>query len=184
MSYDMIKRTCITLLVLISMWIYRMEVFNVFIRYEVETEIPIVELKDEYWISEIKNITTSESYVGVVEFNDRVLQLISSKLSFGKTQLIKDPNDFRESIAHCVGYASLNAALLNYSCKNTSYEISHVRGKIYFLGYELTKLSNSNFWKNHDFVRIKNKSTNKEYFSDASLFEYLRISRIGLKYGM
>lgn len=161
-----------------------MELFNLLIKYEVETEIPIVELKDEYWLSEIEIIKNSTSYLGVVEFNDRVLQLISSKLNFGKTQLIKDPNDFRESTAHCVGYASLNSAILNYYCKNTTYEISHVRGAIYFLGFNLTKLSNSKFWKNHDFVRIKHKSTGKEYFSDASIFEYLRISRIGLKYGM
>ena len=122
--------------------------------------------------------------MGFDEFNNRVLQLIGRKLSFGKNQLLDDPDDFRESTAHCVGYASLHSSLLNYYCKNTDYEVSHVRGKIYLLGFDLTKLSNSTFWQNHDFVRIKHKKLDKEYFSDASMYEYLRISRIGLKYGM
>ena len=184
MSNDMMKKSCLLLFGLSSLWMYRMELFNLMVKYEVETEIPIVEIKDEYWVGEIEKIINSTSYVGVVEFNDRILQLISSKLNFGKNQVIKDPNKLRESTAHCVGYASLNSALLNYYCKNTSYEISHVRGKVLFLGYDLTNLSKSNFWRNHDFVRIKHKSLNKEYFSDASIYEYLRISRIGLKYGM
>ena len=147
-----------------------------------ESEIPTVELTDEYWITEIEMIKNSTSYVGVAKFNDRVLQLVASKLNFGKNQRLSDPNELRESTAHCVGYAALNASLLNYYYAGSTYEIAHVRGKIKFLGYDLTNLSKSKFWKNHDFVRIKNNKLNKEYFSDGSLYEYLKISSIGLKY--
>ena len=59
MSNDMIKRVCILLLILGAIWIYRMELFNLIIRYEVESEIPTIELKDAYWINEEEKIINS-----------------------------------------------------------------------------------------------------------------------------
>lgn len=175
------KKLSVYFLIAFSIILLRGKIFNLLIKYEVDVEIPTVELTDPYWIDEINNIGLSNSPEGILEFNDRVLQLVASKLRFGKNQTIHNPNDFRESTAHCVGYAALNASLLDYFYKSTEYEISHVRGRVYFLGFDLTKLSKSKFWRNHDFVRIKNKHTNHVYYSDGPIFEYLRISRIRLE---
>ena len=125
------RKFCIIILIISLLWLFRTEIFNLLIRYEVESEIPLIELRDQYWIDEVKEIVKSNQDLGIVAFNDKVLELVTSKLKFGKEQIVSNPNNFRESIAHCVGCAALNSTLLEYNFKSSTYEISHVRGKIY-----------------------------------------------------
>lgn len=170
------------------MFLYRTQIFNSLIEYVPEQQIMVQELNDSYWKSEVDKIISSNSFVGITELNDRIIELITRKLQFGKEQSNIDPNKLRDkSVAHCVGYSALNASLLTYACKKLkceNYKISHVRGKIKFLGIELTSKKYGNFYKNHDFVKIENKSIAKHYYSDATIYELLKISRIKLKYGL
>ena len=182
------KRISISLLVLFTLLLYRTQIFNVLIEYVPEQQVVVQELNNSYWKNEVDKIISIHSFVGIAELNDRIVEIIASKLKFGKNQISADPNEFRDgSEAHCVGYSALNASLLTYACKKLNseiYKVSHVRGKIKFLGIEITSKIHGNFYKDHDFVKIENKSIDKHYFSDATIYELFKISRIKLKYGM
>lgn len=141
-------------------------------------------LTDEYWKAEVDKISNSSSYQGVEEYNDLIVRLISSKLNFGSEQQEINPNDFRESTAHCVGYSSLHASLLNYSFKESGYIATHVRGDIYLFGFQITDKLQSSFFKDHDFVRIENPSSGRFFYTDASLYEFTLISRIAFNWGI
>jgi len=174
--------------VLFTLFLYRTQIFNTLIEYVPEQQVTVEELNNTYWKNEVDRIISSNSFVGITELNDRIVEIITSRLQFGKYQESTDPNKLKNgSKAHCVGYSALNASLLTYACEklnNEIYKISHVRGKIKFLGIEITSEKYGNFYKDHDFVKIENISTAKHYYSDATIYELFRISRIKLKYGM
>lgn len=169
-------------------YIYRTQIFNLLVEYNPEHQIETIKITDSYWTAKVDKIIASNAYDGMPELNDLIVKLIASKLQFGKNQEVKSPNNFRQgSIAHCVGYSALHASLLTYAINkidSSSYKISHIRGKIKFLGYSLTSNQNGSFYKDHDFVKIENISINKHYYSDAALYEYFKISRINLKYSL
>ena len=187
MPNDM-RKFSITVLIFFTLYIYRTQLFNILIKYEPEQIIELNELNDPFWMGKVDNIIFSNSYVGIVELNDMILKVIAQNLEFGKMQKTDNPNNFRESsVAHCIGYSALNASMLNYACKKMNskiYQIEHVRGNIKLFGFKITSKKNSGFYKDHDFVRIENKQIDKYYFSDATIYEFFKINRINLNYGM
>lgn len=182
------KRFGITLLVLFTLFLCRTQIFNTLIEYVPEKEIMVIELKDSYWKSEVDQIILSNTFVGIPELNDRIIELLTSKLQFGKKQTNTAPTKLRDkSVAHCVGYSALHASLLTYACKKLNFEkykVSHIRGKVKFVGIELTNNKYGNFYKDHDFVKIENLIKDQYYFSDATIYELLKISRIKFNHGI
>ena len=178
------RKLSISILIIYSLYIYRTELFNLCVTYQQTSEISVEMLTDEYWTTEVDKILSSSGYQGVEEYNDLIVKLISSKLNFGSEQKENNPNDFRESTAHCVGYSSLHASLLNYSFKKSSYIATHVRGDIYLFGFQLTDKLQSSFFKDHDFVRIENPASGRYFYTDASVYEFTRVSRVAFSYGI
>lgn len=83
--------------------------------------------------------------------------------------------------ADCVGYAALAAAgLRTIQLRNHSsgYKVLHVRGRIFFLGIEITAIPGCPAWmQDHDFVQVIDPTKN-EYLFDPVLYDYLGISNL------
>lgn len=101
--------------------------------------------------------------------------------SFGNAPFMPE-EAFHQQEANCIGYAALYCATLAYLNENgsltESYEIRHLYGKLYFMGFDLHRLFKSTFFKDHDYVEIINKSTGKKIYIDPGLSDYLWIQYV------
>lgn len=178
----------IALLICAGLWIYRIEIFNLVVTYEPNTELRAIPIMQGTISESVDDIVDSKSYVGFIELNRLLLKHTSSNLNFSSNQNFKSINDIEEKgNAHCVGFASYHTSVLSYAIQrmnSDSYSIEHVRGSIHLFGLDLTDLTDSPFFQDHDFIRIRNKNLDKEYFCDPSLYELLRIDRVKLKNGI
>lgn len=108
------------------------------------------------------------------------LSITAKQLNFTANKNDNDPNKLINSrTAHCVGYASFFATTCNYLLKK--YNLSEhwtatpQIGQLYFLGENMHKYFHSPFFKDHDFVIIKNKNTGEIYAVDPTVKDYLGI---------
>lgn len=106
--------------------------------------------------------------------------ITSRQLTFTADQNDTDPNQLIHSrTAHCVGYASFFATTCNYLLKkynlaDTWMATSQV-GQLYFFGTNIHQYFNTPFFKDHDFVTIKNKKTGAILAVDPTVSDYLCI---------
>ena len=122
--------------------------------------------------------------IGDLEKNMIIAQKFTNKhlsFSFGNAPFM--PEDvFHQQEANCIGYAALYCATLAYLNENgsltESYEVRHLYGKLYFMGFDLHRLFKSAFFKDHDYVEIINESTEKKTYIDPSLSDYLWIKHV------
>ena len=111
------------------------------------------------------------------------LSITARQLNFTANKNDIDPNKLITSkTAHCVGYASFfatscNYLLYKYNLADTWTAQPQV-GQLYFLGTNIHKYFNSPFFKDHDFVTIKNKTTGEFFAVDPTVNDYLLIDFI------
>jgi len=166
------------------MFIYRHELFNLLFEYQDLREIPEQKLTN----SDIKNDIAGvlKDWYDIESLNILLLDYTKKTLSYGVNQSSNDINNYKLGTkAHCVGYAAFHNSILNYALRLSrikDYKVTHVRGKIELLGVNLNKLSASNFFKDHDFVKIENVKNGEYYYCDPSLYEFSKISKIGFNY--
>ncbi|MCG8330209.1 MAG: hypothetical protein MI974_21095 [Chitinophagales bacterium] len=131
----------------------------------------------------LKKIPLNSS-IGDIDRNMSIAQKFTNKylsFSFGNAPFL--PEDvFHQQEANCVGYAALYSATLVYLNENgsltESYEVRHLYGQLYFMGFDLHRLFKSPFFKDHDYVEIIHKSTGEKRYVDPSLSDYLWIQHI------
>jgi len=128
----------------------------------------------------------NESEMNIDEIIERSLEITASELNFTSGRNDIDPNKLIHSKdAHCVGYAAFYAATFNYILKE--YKLDHAwnavpqRGKIYFLGMNVHNWFSSSFFKDHDFVIIRNSETGEMKAVDPTLYEYFYIERVAVR---
>jgi len=114
------------------------------------------------------------------------LSATSRHLSFSTSKTTNDPNNLiKTRKAHCVGYAAFFSTTCNYILKKFKLSKTWVAkpqiGQLYFLGYNIHKLFNSPFLKDHDFVIIENKSTGEIYAVDPTVNDYLAITFVSFQ---
>ncbi len=182
------KKILISLLIILTIFIYRNEIYNLLFKYQELEIISTQKLNSSYHIGEINNILNSKDWSGIVALNNLLLKYTKRTLSYGTKQTTNNINKFKKGTkAHCVGYAAFHNAVLNYTLNLLNiknYRVYHIRGEIEFLGINLNKLSNSSFFKTHDFVKIVNMKNGKYYYCDPSLFEFSKINKIGSTTGI
>jgi len=128
----------------------------------------------------------NENYTDIDEVLKKSLDITTRKLNFTADRNDVDPNKLINSEdAHCVGYAAFYAATCNYILKK--HKLDHVWsavpqiGKIYFLGMNVHNWFSSSFFKDHDFVIIRNSETGEIKAVDPTLYEYFYIGMVTVR---
>lgn len=79
------------------------------------------------------------------------------------------------------GYAAFSAAVGNFLIKmylDDQWEAKPKKGKLYFFGSNKTKNAKSGWYKDHDFVVFRNKSTKEEIYIDPAAYESYGVKRV------
>lgn len=143
-------------------------------------------LTNENLIQLIDHNLLEEDSIDIESVIKKSLYLTSSSLRFTFDKNFSDPNKLINSkTANCIGYAAFFATICNYQLKKYNMSDQWVAephiGKLYFLGKNVHQYFNSPFFKDHDFVIIKNNNTQEIYAVDPSIHDYLNIDYITLK---
>ena len=114
------------------------------------------------------------------------LSLTSKALNFTFSKNDHNPNKLLNSqIANCIGYATFFSTVCNYQLKKYNLSEEWIAqpeiGQLYVFGTNIHRYFNSPFFKDHDFVIIKNKKTKETYAVDPSIYDYLYIKFVTLK---
>ena len=171
-------------LVLTILFVFRSWIFKLSTNYSPSGERNLIELSDQKLIQEIENWKSEKKQITIDEAIKFSLKFTAQKLNFSTNRgLNSDPNKISDSgLSNCVGYSRLFNSVSNYIFENTAnlkpYKSSHLIGEITFLGINLHKLTDDPFWRDHDYNRIINLETQKEYFVDPSVLDYFRITYI------
>lgn len=105
------------------------------------------------------------------------LAITATTLRFTSGKNDKDPNRLvRTKKAHCVGYAAFFATTCNYLLQQNGlsgiWQAEPRIGQLYFLGTNVHQYFNSPFFKDHDFVVIRNKKTGQKLAVDPTVNDY------------
>ena len=141
-----------------------------------------ITLTDKNLIKEINDQTENKelSIEEIIKLSNRIT---SEKLNFTFDNVSNNPNLALElKKANCIGYSSLFNSIGNYIITQqklkAKYEFTHLVGTLDFFGFDIHKVYNSPFFKDHDFNEVRNKLTNEKKFIDPSLRDYLRIEYV------
>lgn len=104
------------------------------------------------------------------------LGLTTNSLSFNIHSTNNSDVDYllKSKKAHCIGYANVYNAYLKSILKNSNIsgcKIYRVRAKVYFMGINLTGVSNDRNFKDHDVSMVEDTRTGYTYTIDPSLSE-------------
>ena len=114
------------------------------------------------------------------------LSLTSKALNFTFSKNSRDPNILIDTKkANCIGYATFFSTVCNYQLKKynlsehwvTSSEI----GQLYVLGINIHNYFDSSFFKDHDFVIVRNKTTRDFFAVDPSINDYFHIDYVAFE---
>jgi len=179
------QRNVYFFIVLLVLILSRSFVFDFFIDYYPEKNILIQDLDNEIIKKEISQLVKNY-YNDIANLNLQIIEYVTRKLSYSSEQNNKDINKFTQwSKAHCVGYTALHSSVLIYALEKLEirkkFKVTHQRGTIKFLGFNLNKIIGTAFFKSHDFVKIENLESGFSFYSDASLYEFTLIEKISVK---
>lgn len=109
--------------------------------------------------------------------------ITSDILSFSLTSKVADPNILWETReANCVGYAAFTAAVMNYMIEqlydDRSWSAEPRRGILVCGWINLNKLFHNKYFKDHDFVLIRNSESGVEIYIDPSVHDYLGVEEV------
>lgn len=110
----------------------------------------------------------------------KALQLSARNLHFTAQRNDIDPNLLINSHrAHCVGYAHFTSTVCNELLKHAQLADewkaeTHI-GQIHLLGINVHPYFHSAFFRDHDFVVLKNRKTGEELAVDPTVYDHLRI---------
>jgi hypothetical protein len=116
----------------------------------------------------------------------KALQLSAKQLHFTATRNHNDPNLLINShSAHCVGYAAFTTTICNELLQryqlNAEWKAEARVGQIHFLGINVHPYFHSAFFKDHDFVVLRNRKTGEELAADPTVYDYLGIGLVRVK---
>ncbi len=168
-------RNSILLLLIFSLlrgWLYRL-----LVSYHPISERPAIEAKDGNLLQQLENQPIDTSLQRIVK---RSLNLTTSQLMFSSGKCDSDPNLlFHSKKANCVGYAAFFTTVCNEAIRRAGlekrYRAKHLRAKITLLGYDLHQLTDSPFFRDHDYNMVEDLQTGEKLFVDASTKDVLGI---------
>lgn len=116
----------------------------------------------------------------------KALRLSAQQLHFSAARNHNDPNLLIDShSAHCVGYAAFTTTICNDLLQryqlNAEWKAEARVGQIHFLGINVHPYFQSAFFKDHDFVVLKNLKTGEELAADPTVYDYLGVTLVRVK---
>ena len=181
------KRTLIIILsIILTGLIFRGPLYRVVIKYQPIAERPNYTITNPELIEICKIKGTPEKNSSIKDIIRSSHVITSDLLEFSFTQAETDPNKLVNTHkANCVGYAALFAAVCNHQFvtlkRAPDWTATPYKGQLYLFGVNIHPYIQSPFFKDHDFVIIRNKNTGETYAADPSIRDYLRINYITLK---
>jgi hypothetical protein len=166
------------LLVLVRGWLFRLTV-----TYHPISERAAITATDEKLAQQLGNQPIDTAIQSIIR---RSLNLTTSQLQFTFGKCDSDPNHlFHTHKANCVGYAAyfntVCEAMIARAGLNNRYKVRHLRAKITFLGLDLHLLTDSPFFKDHDYNMVEDLQTGERFFVDASTKDLLGIGHVNSK---
>lgn len=109
--------------------------------------------------------------------------LTNAHLSFTFGKASSNPNKVLQTQkANCIGYAALFNSIMQYILQTKELEgqfaSKHLVGHIHFLGFNVHTFVKHPFFKDHDFVEVKEVKTGKVVWIDPSFSDCLGIGRV------
>ncbi len=181
MAKKFIKRTILAILILAAVGVFfRGWIYRSLVTYHSVGERTNFSVTNDKLINYLDASTKNINEPNIQQIIKLGLSISSKQLNFSAGKNDIDPNQLINSkTAHCVGYAAFFTTSCNYLLEK--YELSgewtakHQIGQLNFLGINIHKLFNSPFFKDHDFVIIKNEKTGETLAVDPTINDYLSI---------
>lgn len=183
----LVKRITITLLIsFILLFIFKGCLYRKLVTYKSIGNRESYDATNKELISYIESHTNNTDTLSINEIIQLSLKITSKHLNFTSNTNENNPNNLIESkTAHCVGYASFFATTCNFLFKKFNYsqkwKAETKIGQLYIFNNNVHKYINTPFFKDHDFVIIKNNITNEIIATDPTLHDYLLIDIVTFK---
>ena len=158
-------------LALLILFLTRGWIFRQLVTYNTQTERPAFSLTNEALTQSIENQQIDTSIQSIIR---RSLVFTTDNLCFTFENCDTDPNLlFASQKTNCTGYA----AFFNTTCQTllrkekleNRFRVKHLRGKLTLLGFDLHRLTDSPFFRDHDFNVVEDLETGNKIYVDASL---------------
>ena len=181
-SMKKIKWLTIFILLLVMVFLLRGTIFRATMSYRAVGQRTNYEITNEKLLQIINNKKTTN----VNETIKTALSITAGELNFVFTQASANPNTLIDTkSANCIGYSAFCAAVCNHlfqQHENTKMWVATPQiGQIYCLGINIHPYFKSAFFKDHDFVIVKNTVTGAIIAIDAVVYDYFRIKSVKQK---
>ncbi len=161
-------------------WIYRSTV-----TYEPLQERKNYLATNEKFINYLEQQQLNSKEVSVEQIIKIGLSATSESLQFTTSKTHNNPNKLIVTKrANCIGYARFFATACNYILGKYALDdvwtATPYKGQLLFLGVNIHPYFKSAFFKDHDFVIVRNKNTGETFAVDPSMNDYLHIDFVTL----
>ncbi len=168
------------------LFIFKATIYRVIVKYETVGSRKSYEVKDKSLINFIEKELTEEDLIDIESILEKATILTNDKLHFTTSKSDIDPNKLITSeYTHCTGYAIFFETICNYMIKKNillkDWKAMTRIGELYFLGINIHDYVKSPFFKDHDFVIIKNVKTGQKFCVDPTVSDYLNIDTVSEK---
>lgn len=162
-----------------AIFLFKGEIYRIFIGYKSVGERAGNEIQN----SDLLQLLQANKHDSIEEIIDFARKTTNEHLAFSTGNCSRNANEvFEDGKANCIGYSALFNAIVSYQIKQQNlekkYRTKHLVGKLEFLGFDLHKLFENSFFKEHDFNMIEHIPTGKRIYLDPSVSDYLRIDEV------
>lgn len=174
-------------IVIILLFFLKGSVYRMVVKYEDAGGRKSYDIKDEklasYINQSLPNDESLDANIDIETIIDLSLDITGDALDFSAMYNDSEPHKaFENGGANYVGYASFTAAVGNYLIKrfgmDKEWEAKPKKGKLYLFGNNMHKDAKDGWFKDHDFVVFRNKSTKEEVYVDPTAFDYFGTRRV------
>lgn len=160
--------------------------YRLFINYNIIGSRINIEITDSLLINKIEKVSSDE-VISLEKIIEIANSITCETLRFTTNKASNNPNELiHTNEANCIGYAAMFNSIANYLIiKNNledKFEAKHLIGKLDLFGIDSHQFFNTGFLRDHDFNQIKNLSTGQIISIDASVYDYLWISKVASNY--
>ncbi|MEP6796368.1 MAG: hypothetical protein ABJB16_18715 [Saprospiraceae bacterium] len=181
------KRILIISLILVALvFLLRGGIYRNLVKYQSIGQREDYYYKNGYLVARILRSPENKDSMNFDDIVDAALKITSKSLQFTTNSCEIDPNRLIETLqTNCVGYSAFystacNLLLYKHGLSENWHATSQV-GHLFLFGFNIHKSTNNPFFKDHDFVIIKNKITGELLSVDPTIHDYLEIKTVTLK---
>ncbi len=182
-----IKKSLLIFLLLIIVGVsFRGCIYRHIVTYKPIGQRIIYQATDKRLIDFIESNCEGKKDLNIEDIIKLGLKITSKKLNFTFDKNDIDPNKLIDSkTAHCVGYAAFFSTTTNYLLKKynlgDTWSAKPQIGLLYIFRINIHNHIDSPFFKDHDFVVIKNIKTGENIAVDPNLYDYFYIDHVKMK---